>query len=165
MIMNKNDAYFVQTVIYNIHLQLAEFYLAFQKSVHLHVLLALMHSTEKSLIIGRRITSSRFPICVLLALSWNTNENPSTDKLSRAINQITSQIQHVLNELYQPLIIWLLKATHKCNNDHTKSGLQMYIPRKLLSSDKVIIDHPKSGMFQGGAPSQASTESPLTERS
>ena len=29
---------------------------------------------------------SRFPYCVLLALSWNTNENPSTDKLSRAIN-------------------------------------------------------------------------------
>ena len=30
---------------------------------------------------------SRFPWCVLLALSWNTtNENPSTDKLSRAIN-------------------------------------------------------------------------------
>ena len=28
---------------------------------------------------------SRFP-CVLLALSWNTNENPSADKLSRAIN-------------------------------------------------------------------------------
>ena len=28
---------------------------------------------------------SRFPCCVLLALSWNTNENPSTDKLSRAI--------------------------------------------------------------------------------
>ena len=29
---------------------------------------------------------SRSPCCVLLALSWNTNENPSTDKLSRAIN-------------------------------------------------------------------------------
>ena len=28
---------------------------------------------------------SRFPCCVLLALSRNTNENPSTDKLSRAI--------------------------------------------------------------------------------
>ena len=33
------------------------------------------------------IESSRSPCCVLLALSWNTtNENPSTDKLSRAIN-------------------------------------------------------------------------------
>ena len=32
------------------------------------------------------LESSRFPCCVLLALSWNTtNENPSTDKLSRAI--------------------------------------------------------------------------------
>ena len=33
--------------------------------------------------------TSRFPCCVLLALSWNTNEtneNPSVDKLSRAIN-------------------------------------------------------------------------------
>ena len=30
---------------------------------------------------------SRSPCCVLLALSWNTtNENPSTDKLSRAID-------------------------------------------------------------------------------
>ena len=30
---------------------------------------------------------SRSPCCVLLALSWNTtNENPSTDRLSRAIN-------------------------------------------------------------------------------
>ena len=35
------------------------------------------------------IDYSRFPCCVLLALSWNTtNENPSTDKLSRAINYI-----------------------------------------------------------------------------
>ena len=33
-----------------------------------------------------RLPPSRFPCCVLLALSWNTNENPSTDKLSRAIN-------------------------------------------------------------------------------
>ena len=34
------------------------------------------------------VKSSRSPCCVLLALSWNTttNENPSTDKLSRAIN-------------------------------------------------------------------------------
>ena len=41
-------------------------------------------------------SGSRFPCCLLLALSWNTNENqakrqktnenPSTDKLSRAIN-------------------------------------------------------------------------------
>ena len=35
----------------------------------------------------REILSSRFPSCVLLALSWNTtNENPSADKLSRALN-------------------------------------------------------------------------------
>ena len=27
--------------------------------------------------------SKRFPSCVLLAFSWNTNANPSTDKLSR----------------------------------------------------------------------------------
>ena len=35
--------------------------------------------------------TSRSPCCVLLALSWNTNENPSTDKLSRAINYSTHQ--------------------------------------------------------------------------
>ena len=29
------------------------------------------------------LQASRSPCCVLLALSWNTNENPSTDKLSR----------------------------------------------------------------------------------
>ena len=41
-------------------------------------------NTKKDKII---ISTSRFPCCVLLALSWNTtNENPSTDKLSRAIN-------------------------------------------------------------------------------
>ena len=28
-----------------------------------------------------------FPCCVLLALSWSTNKNPSTDKLRKAINQ------------------------------------------------------------------------------
>ena len=32
------------------------------------------------------VEGSRFPCCVLLALSWNTNENQSTDKLSRTIN-------------------------------------------------------------------------------
>ena len=37
--------------------------------------------------IAIQVFPSRFPCCVLLALSWNTtNENPSTDKLSRAIN-------------------------------------------------------------------------------
>ena len=34
------------------------------------------------------LKSSRFPCCVLWALSWNKNENPSTDKLSRAINYL-----------------------------------------------------------------------------
>ena len=36
----------------------------------------------------RGIQCSRFPCCVPLALSWNTNENenPSTDKLSTALN-------------------------------------------------------------------------------
>ena len=33
-----------------------------------------------------RCWASRFPCCDLFVLSWNTNENPSTDKLSRAIN-------------------------------------------------------------------------------
>ena len=32
------------------------------------------------------VCTLRSPCCVLLALSWNTNENPSTDKLSTAIN-------------------------------------------------------------------------------
>ena len=40
-----------------------------------------------------KVNYSRSPCCVLLALSWNTtttNENPSTDKLSRAINQLVA---------------------------------------------------------------------------
>ena len=36
---------------------------------------------------GTALLYSRFPCCVLLVLSWNTtNENPSAEKLSRAIN-------------------------------------------------------------------------------
>ena len=42
---------------------------------------------------SRDFISSRFPCCVLLALSWNTNENPSTDKLSRAINYFISKFE------------------------------------------------------------------------
>ena len=39
-----------------------------------------------------RAGPSRFPCCVLLALLWNTtNEDPSTDKLSRAINYVQSE--------------------------------------------------------------------------
>ena len=38
--------------------------------------------------VGGGGTRNRYPCCVLLALSWNTNENSSTDKLSRAINYI-----------------------------------------------------------------------------
>ena len=44
------------------------------------------------------ILTSRFPCCVLLTLSWKTtnenttNENRSTDKLSRAINYILTHI-------------------------------------------------------------------------
>ena len=33
-----------------------------------------------------QVTIIRFPCCVLLVLSWNTNENLSTDKLSWAVN-------------------------------------------------------------------------------
>ena len=41
--------------------------------------------------------TSRFPCCVLLILSWNTtNENPSTDKLSRAINYHPTNLNHCL---------------------------------------------------------------------
>ena len=31
-------------------------------------------------------STSKCPCCVISALSWDTNENPSTDKLTRAIN-------------------------------------------------------------------------------
>ena len=43
------------------------------------------------------VISSRFPCCGLLALSWNTtNENPSTDTLSRAINYSLSDLNEHL---------------------------------------------------------------------
>ena len=52
--------------------------------------LALLHTQRQvgfwDIFIECQFFSSRFPCCVLLALSWNTNENPSTNKLSRAIN-------------------------------------------------------------------------------
>ena len=35
---------------------------------------------------GQPPLNSRFPCCVRLALSWYTNESPSPDKLSKAIN-------------------------------------------------------------------------------
>ena len=35
-----------------------------------------------------QVTASRFPCCVFLALSWNTNENSSTDKLNRATRSL-----------------------------------------------------------------------------
>ena len=37
-------------------------------------------------VVGGPSQPSRFAGCVLLALSWNTDENMSTDKLSKAIN-------------------------------------------------------------------------------
>ena len=46
-----------------------------------------------------QIQPSRFPYCVLLALSWNTNENPSTDKLSRAINKIQTRSDLILTQM------------------------------------------------------------------
>ena len=48
-------------------------------------------------------SSSRFPCCVLLVLSWDTNENPSTDKLSRAINYITTIIR--INDIIISMIM------------------------------------------------------------
>ena len=47
-----------------------------------------MRSNTVEVAIGE-VYLSRFPCCVLLALSWNTNENPRTDKLSmsRAIKE------------------------------------------------------------------------------
>ena len=46
-------------------------------------------------------SSSRFPCCVLLVLSWATNENPSTDKLSRAINYNSSTVTKIDDFLYK----------------------------------------------------------------
>ena len=50
------------------------------------------------------LVHSRFPCCVLLAASWNTNENPSTDKLSRAINYFSPQHQKVTIVTYSHYI-------------------------------------------------------------
>ena len=38
------------------------------------------------------VLASRSPCCVLLALSWNTNEYPSRDKLSRVINYVLAEL-------------------------------------------------------------------------
>ena len=52
--------------------------------LHVHCSCSLYMFSSDSTTIS--LVSSRSPCRVLLALSWNTNENPSTDKLSRAIN-------------------------------------------------------------------------------
>ena len=36
-------------------------------------------------------STSKFPCCVISALSWDRNENPSKDKLIRAINQLSTR--------------------------------------------------------------------------
>ena len=41
---------------------------------------------------------SRFPCCVLLALSWDTNKIPSTNKFSRAINWCQEILWAILRE-------------------------------------------------------------------
>ena len=40
----------------------------------------------KFIIVRRAVGPGGVPCCVFLALSWDTNENPSKDKLSRVIN-------------------------------------------------------------------------------
>ena len=48
------------------------------------------------IIFGLPLVDSKFSCCVLLALSWNTNENLSTDKLSRAINYLVDCPIHLI---------------------------------------------------------------------
>ena len=62
-----------------------------------------------------QIWISRFPCCVLLALSWHTNENPSTGKLSRAINQIWigMEIQIIITNSYKSIQSCTL-CTYRC---------------------------------------------------
>ena len=45
-----------------------------------------LEADNRHVCLGNALAFSRFSCSVLLVLSWNTNENPSTDKLSRAIN-------------------------------------------------------------------------------
>ena len=47
-------------------------------------------------------TPSRFSCCVLLALSWNTNENPSRNKLSWAIIKISAITDNYVNKTLFP---------------------------------------------------------------
>ena len=58
--------------------------------------------------------ASRFPCCVLLALSQNTNENPSTDRLSRAINYQKAQIGCNKNVCYTKFLLQSLIDTSQC---------------------------------------------------
>ena len=82
---------------------------------------------------------SRFPCCVLLVLSWNTNENPSTDKLSRAINQLvhrhpavgTSSSNEGLSVKKGPATNnWT--QTRACVSDRIRSNLFIYLVKHLV---------------------------------
>ena len=107
-----------------------------------------------------RPNSSRFPCCVLLVLSWNTNEtneNPSTDKLSRAIN-------------WQVTRMWLFTLVYCLRIPGKSEGICIgWLPRATVLLPG-ILSHTHStwstgkaswaGRRAGGWPSSALAERP-----
>ena len=69
---------------------------------NIHLQLKCSTSVEGSKNIYLQCQVSRFPCCVLLALSWNTNENPSNDTFS--INYIQGGVcarnRHIIPVIY-----------------------------------------------------------------
>ena len=78
---------------------------------------------------------SRFPCCVLLALSLNTNENPSTDKLSRAINYFLRGIQKKSEQKHRQekarKLMLFEEQTDGERNSNAELWTQKYFPTQL----------------------------------
>ena len=81
-------------------------------------------SSLKSLCIDLCI--SRFPCCVLLALSWNTKktiENPSTDKLRRAINYLCIDHNSNSQRTKKYIAVMCYPRAGPCESEATSGGI------------------------------------------
>ena len=68
----------------------------------------------------------RFPRCVLLALSWNakkTNENPSTDKLRRAINYLCIDHNSNSQRTKKYIAVMCYPRAGPCESEATSGGI------------------------------------------
>ena len=82
------------------------------------------------------IIASRSHCCVLLALSWNKNEYPSTDKLSRAINKI---IAWSCQWLTHPVLLRLNWETMAVENVNAKLVGIVVVPMLVSTEGSATV--------------------------